>query len=104
MPRPYSDKFMLMLMDENREDTLGTSLAKICIKASLPANYVSSALGVSKLTIHNWFRGSNIRKKYVEVINAFISLIDKDMEAGILPAKSTAAAKTYIETMIGREI
>jgi len=104
MPRPYSDKFMLNLMDESREDTLGTSLAKLCIHAKIPAKYAASALSVSKLTVYNWFRGNKIRERYVPVIHAFMTLIDKDMEAGVLPCKTSADAKSYIEVMIGREI
>lgn len=104
MSRPYSDKFMMHLMDESREDTLGTSLAKLCITAKIPAKYAADALGVSKLTIYSWFRGNKIRVRYHGTIKAFMDLIDKDLEAGVLPAKDPPAAKAYISSMVGREI
>jgi hypothetical protein len=35
---------------------------------------------------------------------AFIRLLEKDLETGVLPAKSVKGAKAYIEDMIGRSI
>ena len=41
MPRPYSDKFILGL-NNGRPRNKGVQLAKICVKAGLPAKYVAN--------------------------------------------------------------
>jgi hypothetical protein len=45
-----------------------------------------------------------LRGKNEDVALAFIRLVEKDLEAGVLPAKSVKGAKAYIEDMIGRPI
>ena len=87
MPRPYSQKF---IDDVRNGDTrrVGIELAQQCIEANLPAKYVAVALGVSRATIHNWFRGSILRGQKI----------------GVLPALSNKDAKAYIEDMIGMKI
>lgn len=103
MPRSYSDKLLLLI---NREDAkgLGCDLAKLCVKANLPASYVAHALNVTRMSVHSWFRGAKLRGKNRQIVEAFMSLVKKDLASGILPARSTAIAKKYIEEMIGRQI
>jgi len=79
-------------------------LAKACVRANLPAKYVAVALEVTRMSVHSWFRGNPIRDKKRRLITAFTSLVEKDLDDGILPAKSTAQAKAYIEDMIGQKI
>lgn len=79
-------------------------LAKICVKANLPTSYVAKALNVSRLTVFNWFRGTQIRKKHYPIIEAFMKLVKEDLDSGVLPAENQRKAKHYIETMLGREI
>jgi hypothetical protein len=100
MPRNYSDKFLLGLYQEGN-DGLGYDLAKVCVKASLPAAYVAKAVQVSRMAVYAWFRGAKIRYKNRKVVEAFIKLVSEDIEKGILPAKNFAASKEYIEGMIG---
>jgi hypothetical protein len=104
MSRPYSSKFLSGL--EGADDTyrIGYKMAKLCVSANLPAKYVAEALEVSRATVHNWFRGAVLRGKNEDMALAFIRLVQKDMEAGVLPAKSVKEAKAYIEDMIGRAI
>jgi hypothetical protein len=54
--------------------------------------------------MHNWFRGRILRGKNEDIALAFIRLVKKDTEAGVLPVKSIKEAKAYIEDMIGRPI
>ncbi len=103
MPRNYSDKFLLSLYQEGNEG-LGYDLAKLCVKANLPAVYVAKALQVSRMTVYAWFRGSKIRYKNRKVVEAFVKLVSEDVEKGVLPAKNFAASKAYIEGMIGMTI
>jgi hypothetical protein len=50
MPRPYSDKFILGL-NKGDPKSKGVQLAKICVKAGLPAKYVANVFGVSRMSI-----------------------------------------------------
>lgn len=104
MSRPYSTKFLSEL--ENADDSyrIGYKMAKLCVSANLPAKYVGAALEISRATVHNWFRGAIPRGKNQDMALAFIRLIQKDLDAGVLPAKSVKEAKAYIEDMIGRPI
>ena len=103
MSRPYSQKFIdeVMSSDSRR---VGVELAQQCIRANLPAKYVAKALGVSRATIHNWFRGSILRGKNEDMALAFIRLVKQDIENGALPAKSVKNAKDYISDMIGETV
>jgi len=103
MPRPYSQKFIDEVMQGDTR-RVGVELAQHCVAANLPAKYVAHALGVSRVTMHNWFRGKILRGKNEDVALAFIRLVKKDTEAGVLPVKSTKEAKAYIEDMIGTKI
>lgn len=100
MARPYSQKFLLELHD-NASDGLGVQLAKLCVKANLPATYVAVACETTRTTMYNWFRGQGIRENRRKLVETFIALVESDMANGILPAKNTEAAKKYIEMMLG---
>jgi hypothetical protein len=78
----------------------GQLLAKVCVEANLPASYVCKVFGISRMALHTWFRGGPIRNKRMGIVNAFISLVNKDLTAGILPAKNLKEAKAYIEDML----
>lgn len=103
MPRPYSQEFIDEVFSKNTH-RIGVQLAQECVKANLPAKYVAQALNVSRITIHNWFRGAILRGKNEELALALISLIRKDTETGDLPVKSLKDAKTYLENMIGKPL
>jgi len=99
MPRSYSSKFLLTL---SKPDAVmdGQLLAKVCVEANLPASYVCKVFGISRMALHTWFRGGPIRSKRMDIVNAFISLVTKDLDAGLLPAKNLKEAKAYIEDML----
>ena len=83
---------------------LGLDLAATCIKANLPAMYVAEALEVSRYTVHTWFRGGAIRSRKRAKIETFISLVEEDMEKGLLPARTLRDARLYLGDMVGRPI
>ena len=56
------------------------------------------------MTVHSWFRGNPIRDKKRRLVAVFTELVEEDLDNGVLPAKSTAHAKKYIEDMVGRQI
>jgi len=99
MPRSYSSKFLLTLSKPDAIFT-GQNLARICVEANLPASYVCKVFGISRMALHTWFRGGPIRTKRMKTVDAFIALVDKDLKAGMLPAKNLKEAKAYIEDML----
>ena len=104
MPRTYSKEFIKELSTLNPFDTTGVQLAKACVRANIPAMYVAVALEVTRMTVHSWFRGSPIRDKKRRMVAVFTELIEEDLDNGVLPARTTIAAKQYIEDMIGKKI
>jgi len=103
MSRTYSEAFLIELHKGN-PNRAGTALALACVKANLPAKYVAVALEVTRMTVFSWFRGKPIRHKNLLRVETFTDLVESDTAKGLLPAKTTAAAKAYIEEMIGRAI
>jgi hypothetical protein len=103
MSRPYSEAFLLELHRAN-PNKAGIALALACVRANLPAKYVAHALEVTRMTVFSWFRGKPIRHNNLLKIETFTDLVESDTAKGILPAKNTAAARAYIEEMIGRKI
>jgi len=101
MPRFYGEKFLLEL-DKNTSEDVGIRLARLCVKANLPATYISRAFEVTPTTIHNWFRGSQgVSKKNAKALEVFIDLVTEDLGSGRLPASNFKDAKAYIREMIG---
>ena len=99
MPRSYSNRFLLTLSKPDAVTT-GQELAKLCVKANLPAIHVCKVFGISRMALHTWFRGGPIRPKRIQLVDAFMSLVEKDIKAGLLPARNLREAKDYIEDMI----
>ena len=64
MPRPLSERFVLGL-DRADESKDGIKLARLCIKANLAVKYVAEGLDVSRMTLHTWFRGGDIRQRNI---------------------------------------
>ena len=100
MARPYSQKFLLDLY-ESKSEGLGVQLAKLCVKANLPASYVAVACETTRTTVYSWFRGQGIRESKHKLVNAFIALVETDLANGVLPAKGPVEAKQYVESMLG---
>jgi len=98
MPRPYSDKFILGL-NKGDPKSKGVQLGKICVKAGLPAKYVANVFGVSRMSIHGWFRGNIIRNKNITKIDKFIELVNNSLADGDLPVATIEQAKIYLATI-----
>lgn len=98
MARPYSGQFLSEL-DRADPERIGVQLAKICIKANLPATYVAKAFGVSRMSIHSWFRGKYVREKNYNKIVDFIKTVKYDLKTGYLPAKNSKFAKVYLDSL-----
>lgn len=103
MSRSYSEALSLQLNQADPNYT-GVALGLVCLEAKLPATYVAQALGVSRMTIHSWFRGSPLRDKNRKAVEAFIKEIEQGIKDGDLPATSVKAAKRYIENITGERL
>jgi hypothetical protein len=103
MARPYSQKFLVELF-QNDKPTMGVELGRLCINANLNTAHIAKAFEVSRATIHSWFRGAVIRKSRHQLVLSFISLVNKDTESGVLPVANAKDSKSYIESMLGKEI
>ena len=99
MPRNYSEKLLLDIYDENQNE-LGKVLARICVKNNLPAIHVAKVFGVTRMSIHSWFRGSDIRGKNRKKIEEFLEEVRLANEAGKLPALNLKAAKDFLDSLI----
>jgi hypothetical protein len=103
MPRSYSYEFLLALKDAD-PTRLGVRLGRLCVEANLPAAYVAKALQVSRMTVYSWFRGQGVNERKRGVVEAFMTLVQKDMDENKLPAANLYDAKCYIEEMLGHTI
>ena len=103
MSRGYSPE-LVELVNNTTTYRLGTDLATACIKANLPAAYVAQVFDTTRATIHTWFRGGVIRPKKRARIETFITLVEEDLQKGILPCENLRDAKAYLRDMIGRPI
>jgi transcriptional regulator with XRE-family HTH domain len=95
MPRSYSEKFLLGLESQD-PDKLGVRLAKLCVKSNLPVKYLTKIFGVSRMTLHSWFRGSPVRNRNADKIARFMDIVKRDLDRGDLPVATLNQAKLYI--------
>jgi hypothetical protein len=103
MARPYGEKF-LRTLEKSNLNTLGIQLAKLCVKANLPATFVAVALDTSSTTVYSWFRGQGIREQKRKVVEVFIDLLKEDFKSGVLPVANLDDAQEYIEAMTGKKV
>lgn len=103
MARPYGEKF-LRTLERSNLNTLGIQLAKLCVKANLPATFVAVALDTSSTTVYSWFRGQGIREHKRKVVEVFIDLLKEDFKSGVLPVANLDDAQEYIEAMTGKKV
>ena len=105
MTKKYSQEFLLELNTLDG-DRMGVQLAKACVNADLPMIEVAKVFGVSRMTIHNWFRGAPVRDKNVQKIKAFLvalkdvwteQFVDQTQE---LPLAHPKLAKAFLEIKI----
>ena len=103
MSRSYGEKFLLEL-GKREEKKLGLELARLCVKANIPAAFAAVALETSPTTVYGWFRGRGIREQKYKIVETLIDFLRNDLENGRLPAKSVPDAKKYVSDLIGVEV
>ena len=73
---------------------------RLCIKANLAVKYVAEGLDVSRMTLHTWFRGGDIRQRNILKVKKFINIIEEGLADGVLPADNLASAKVFVESEV----
>lgn len=103
MARSYSDEFINSTKNSN-STSAGIVLAKLCLKANLPAKYIADFMRVSRMTVYAWFRGGYLREKNLDLIKDLISILEIDLAKGILPVTSIENAKGYLNSIVDTQI
>lgn len=105
MPKKYSKPFLIKLHNLD-EDRPGVLLAKACVNADLPIIEIAKVFGVSRMTVHSWFRGSPIRDKNVTKIKRFLKALEEAWTSQLenhteeLPISSIKQARAFLENKI----
>jgi hypothetical protein len=105
MPKKYSAEFLVELNSYD-EEKMGVKLAKACVNADLPITEIAKVFGVSRMTIHSWFRGSPIRENNQIRIKQFLKALDEawqqqlHSEKGDLPVSDWKQARSFLEEHI----
>ena len=102
MPKKISQQYIARI-DQLDDEKYGVRLAKASIAADIPMSYLAKVFGVSRMTIHSWFRGSPIRENNVIKIKKFLSILKQQWEFNddnYLPVKNTQQAKKLIDQKI----
>ena len=99
MARSYSEQFLLSLNSLNQKK-LGVQFGMICVRANLPPSVIAGVVGVSRMTVHSWFRGKAIREKNADKIEKLMDIFEADLEQGTLPVSSVEAAKKYVGQLV----
>ncbi len=85
---------------------MGVQLAKACVNADLPITEVAKVFGVSRMTLHNWFRGAPIRDKNTQKIKAFLVALNEVWteqfanQTEELPLTNQKLAQEFLQTKI----
>lgn len=98
MARCYSEEFMIRVHQLDADRT-GVKLAKLCINAGIPALYISQLMGVSRMTVHNWFNGQPMRDKSEQKAKKVLRIMEAGFAAGVLPVTTIEQARLYLETV-----
>ena len=105
MPKKYSPEFLIELNTFDK-DRPGVQLAKACVNADLPMTEVAKVFGVSRMTLHNWFRGAPVRDKNTQKIKTFLVALNDVWteqfanQTTELPLANQKLAKSFLEINI----
>lgn len=102
MARPYSPELLEAL--NSSPDSVGKLLGRTCLKLNLPMSYIHELLGVSRMTLHSWYRGSGIRKRHESKVDDLLKILEEQTASGRLPAKDLQDGKDFIEFLTGKKL
>ena len=75
MPKPISNEFKEQLK-MNDSKFIGVELAKVCVEYNFQIIDLAKVFGVSRMTIHHWFRGAYVRRRNFLKISEFLDFIN----------------------------
>jgi hypothetical protein len=100
MTRPYKKEFLEFIQNPDTESSVGVELARLCIDANIPFKQVAVSLGVTRMTVHNWCRGQDIRRSNRTIIVKLIDALKRDLENHTLPVRTPKDAAAYLDEVI----
>ena len=73
--------YSLRLVEANKRSdsqSLGVALGRLCIARNVPVNEVADQLGVTRMTVYNWFWGeSEPSASLIERIESYMATLRK---------------------------
>lgn len=96
MTRPYGDKLLVHLQN-TESDSIGVRLAKLIVELDLPTIHLAKVVGVSRWTLHKWFRGEPIAKKYKPRLQHIYENILFFKQSGVLPTQTRKDAVEFVK-------
>jgi len=103
MSRPYSDK-LLAELNKTESDSVGVRLAKITVELNLPMTHLANGLGVSRWTLHKWFRGEAIAKKYKPKVEHVYENILFFRKSGMLPTTTRKESINFVKNNLFKTV
>lgn len=102
MARPLSPELFAAL--NAKPDSIGKQLGRFCLANNLPMAYINQLLGVSRMTLHSWFRGSGIRGRHAADVRRLLEFLEQEVEDGRLPATDQHDGKAFLEDVLARKL
>jgi len=99
----FTERYLRDLYSFNNK-RLGVQFGQLCVKANLPPSEVAKVLGVSRMTLYNWFKGKALRSKNIERIETLTEIINNNFELNTLPVQSHKQAKEFIKLNVSGKI
>jgi len=100
MPKSYSPEYVDALNKVEMYDNVGIVMARACVKANLPLKLVAKIFGVSRMTVHTWFRGGPIRPGRMQLAKSLLKILEEDTAKGVLPLADFSAARAYVNELL----
>lgn len=75
--RGYNSK-LIKIVNEADQTKLGIRLAQACIKNDISVSEVAEFMGISRISVYNWFKGGGIKKELHEKIEKLITKLDSN--------------------------
>lgn len=62
-------------LEQGDPENIGVQLGRYCLKHDISSSQIAAQLGVTKMTIYNWFSGRPVRKPdHIAAIKALLGL------------------------------
>lgn len=99
----FTERYLRDLHTFN-DKRLGVQFGKLCAKANLPPSMIAGVLGVSRMTIYNWFKGKALRNKNIDRLELAIDIIEDHLDQNNLPVNTHREAKEFIKNNLDGKV